>query len=98
MIVYENLAALPGAVALVPGSVWIAALILAVLAAVIAVRLFRERKAPKQETVPVQDEEFLPGLLFGADRAVGPETPGKNHGRENPKKENQPGRSREHLP
>jgi hypothetical protein len=98
MIVYENLAALPGAIALVPGSVWIAALILAVLAAVIAVRLFRERNAPKNETVPVHDEEFLRDLLFGADRAAGPETPGKNHGRENLQKENRAGRSREHLP
>ncbi|WP_292368423.1 hypothetical protein [Methanoregula sp. UBA64] len=98
MIAFEQLAALPGAVALAPASVWIAAAILAGLAAVIAVRIARERRLPVKGGRDVQDETFRPGILSGATRPRMPEKTGENPERKQFPGKNPSGCSREQLP
>jgi len=93
MIAYEQLAALPGAVALAPASVWIATISLAVLAAVIVVRLYRERSVPVKGCREIRGAGSPPDILITGDRSCGPERSGENCGREN-----RSGCSGEHLP
>jgi len=98
MIAYEHLAALPGAVALAPASVWIASIGLAVLAVVIVVRLCRERESPVNRGTGVREYTFLPGILCSADKNGGPEKSGEKRNPENLPRENRSRCSREHLP
>jgi hypothetical protein len=98
MIAFEQLAALPGAATLVPASVWISAIILAGLAAVIAVRIGRERKPPVTGDRESPGKKFRLGILSGAVRSRKPEKTGENPGRKQLPKEKRPVCSREQLP
>lgn len=83
MITNENLAALPGMIALTPVPVWIAAIILAVLAAVILVRLYLKRKPPVKRSTDILDEQFWLDILLGVDKSSEPGNSAGKHGREN---------------
>lgn len=98
MITNENLAALPGIIALTPASAWIAATGLVLLAVVILVRLSRERNLPAKRTPDVREEEFRPGILFGAGECSKPESCADHPGLGNPVSEKRSDPSREHVP
>ena len=83
MITQENLAAVPGTIALTPVSAWIAAIILVALAAVILVRLYLKRKPPVKRSTDILEEQFWLDILFGADKSSEPGKSPKKHGREN---------------
>ncbi len=98
MITNENLAALPGMVALTPASAWVAATGLVVLAAVIILRLSLKRKPPVKRVTDVLDEEFWLDVLFGVDKNSGPEKCDEKHGRGNLLQEKRSDYSKEHVP
>jgi len=98
MITYESLAGIPEMVAQMPVSVWIAATILAVLCAVIALRLYLQRKPSAKRSSDMPEEQFWFEIFFGtdisdaADRCDGKCDEGHHSG------EKRSGYSKEHVP